>query len=1527
MNFGQFYCAVTLLITLSVATVEPLRLHAQFGQFMPSVQQPRTIFVTNARMNRILKNAEKSMAKHDFSNAVQLLQAILDKPQDSFFSPGESNKFSYRSIKLEALQLLAQLPPQGRRTYELRYGSEARALLNEAFKTNSHILLEEVARRFFHTQAGYEATYRLGTYHLDHSEPLAAASCFDQVRKIANVSRQWEPMLSLKAAVCWGRAGMLEKSIRTLKKLKQTIKDDRITLGGQHIPFFENDERALQRLMAVLGQQQKFASIGLQTWTMFGGCPSRNAPSAEATPVWDFPWSFHTLQRQNSNEPERFAKIETQLKAIETERLAKGFPVISTAHSLIVGDIAVLRSPFDIKAVNVKTGEQIWQSASVDPSFNHLSKQLGSVLTRPGIRQLSSLTSLLKQRVWHDLTAGTLSSNGAYVFTVEELGVQGNTSQSRFQQTSPSAWAARDYNKLMAFELRSQGKMVWEIGGSQNEQLLLAGTFFLGPPLPLGNQLYCLGETNGEICLLAIDPNDKGRLKWSQSLLSLDLLDSVVMTQPLRRMSGISPTYADGVIVCPTMAGAVVAVDLSRRMLLWEYQYHNAYKYDPGTARELALRARLLATKRSTSLNLDNLDYWVDSIPVISDGYVLVTPRDSNELHCVSLIDGALIWKNPRGLGLYLAGVRDGKAIIVGRTQIQALGLADGQPAWKQPTPIPMPSGRGFRTAGRYHLPLSTGEIATINLENGRILASSKLRDGRVPGNLVAAGGTIISQTIDSVVAFKPLESVNKGINNALEKNPDDSEALALRGSVRLHQGNLDRGLVDLYRSIKLNSGKRARRQLVTTLLEGLRLDFSNYRQLAPDIENLLEDPQQRSTYLRVFADGLQKIGKSRAALSEYLKLADLNTGKPTLEKINAAHLVHSDRWVRGRITHLYRESNSQERAELDREIDAQFQRAVDRNQADALKRIIGYFPNHPVAAKARRILVDQLDANSDTLELEFHLLRLSRSSDSSIAGFAIARLASILIAYNRAREAAPFVEMLASKWSAVVCLEEKTGQQLASEWLADETIGTDLTHTILWPNGRIETKHTVKKQRTRTGVYPIQFVGPRGPFFENWSVALDQMRTHLIAHDGYGNQHWKLSINDSGRSVSSTYLASVRAYGHLLVVVIGNQFVVVDGSGKTPKLLWRKNLIEESARPVNGGVRLQFQPPFRNGARRMVVTDHLGRPLGTVGVVTDEFLCYQVGTKLYAADTLTGKTLWIRSNVSAGSDLFGDSEYVFVVAPNSNQAIVFRGSDGEQLGTRPLTKGPLQLTSQGRNLLTWARTNNKQILTHTDVFSGTTIWKKEFADLAKTTIVNGDEISVLEPTGRFTVWDIASGQLRLESQANLERNLLQIVVFRSSDHYLLLTNTSPKDNATRVSPLTFTNPKVNGHAYAFDRQTGQKLWGGVKVKQQAINLHQPQELPILVFACRLYRRVNQGGNNRSRTGYSVLILDRRNGRIILEDPRAPQISWFTVTPNRAERKIDIQYDRANIALTFNDQPITIQPSNPEQKPKYSADR
>ena len=177
-------------------------------------------------------------------------------------------------------------------------------------------------------------------------------------------------------------------------------------------------------------------------------------------------------------------------------------------------------------------------------------------------------------RAWDDSLFGTLSSDGRLVYSIEDAGRTAAAPHARSPcggRRNPGGTAA--FNYLAARDIRS-GKLKWALGGP-NDQFALpqAETFFLGPPLPLLGQLYAIGEVKGEIRLFVLDPDPekKGdRIVWSQQLA---VVEHGIQEDPQRRIIGISPSYADGILVCPTSTGALVAVDLATRSLLWGYRY------------------------------------------------------------------------------------------------------------------------------------------------------------------------------------------------------------------------------------------------------------------------------------------------------------------------------------------------------------------------------------------------------------------------------------------------------------------------------------------------------------------------------------------------------------------------------------------------------------------------------------------------------------------------------------------------------------------------------------------------------------------------------------------------------------------------------------------------------------------------------------------------------------------------------------------------------------------------------------------
>ena len=152
-------------------------------------------------------------------------------------------------------------------------------------------------------------------------------------------------------------------------------------------------------------------------------------------------------------------------------------------------------------------------------------------------------------------------------------------------------------NKLVAYDIRDDRASCKSGSWAARRRCEQSDAFFLGPPLPLRGQLYVMAEVKDEMRLLALD-GATGKLLWSQQLA---MVESNITQDPIRRLAGVSPSYSDGVLICPTGAGCVVAVDLATRSLLWGYIYSHPGEPITGTprARWKSVPERLQQCQRS----------------------------------------------------------------------------------------------------------------------------------------------------------------------------------------------------------------------------------------------------------------------------------------------------------------------------------------------------------------------------------------------------------------------------------------------------------------------------------------------------------------------------------------------------------------------------------------------------------------------------------------------------------------------------------------------------------------------------------------------------------------------------------------------------------------------------------------------------------------------------------------------------------------------------------------------------------------
>ena len=712
------------------------------------------LIIADRARTRALRQAEEMVADQKYVDALALLQALLERDQDQLLRPNPNDKDgAFRSLKTEIQRIIGSLPPDGRGVYLRNNSPMADRLLKEAITENDEKKLAQVARRYFHTPAGYEATYRIGMKHFDHGEPMAAALIFQRLRRTPEAARMLDPMLSLRTAMAWIQAGMPIEASVPLRALKASHRDGQVMLSSNGRPIFKPNGETSAWLAKLIDDRTAHLP-GKTDWLFPRGTLARNPvlpipePEEEST-VWNVPTDFFHPDGVDEDD-ELVRKTDLKLQAMiprERDKRSRQTRHLLPSHRpVVVNGIVLSRMLVDLRAYDLKTGTFFSDQMmfSWDVALESLTGLDFGDSPVPNADVL--IGQWLDQRVWEDQTNGSLSTDGKRLFVVEETGFWTAIPAQGNREAVPVSPA----NVLTAFDLDAgsyMGRMIWDVGGiplkPPSPPRYLEGRFFLGPPLPLAGQLFCLSDYKNEVQLNVLKAAS-GELEWSQPLAAVS--QRSITQDRARRTSGISPAYADGILVCPTGAGATVGLDLTTRSLLWGFPTDLAPSYQ--------VNPRFRGRRRPVQPSLPIPKGWVDSTPTISSGKVVLTPLKSAKIYLLDLRTGKRIWDHARGDGLYVAGVVDEKAIVVGQKSVGSWNLNNDRAGFDTINLTSAPTGRGVIVGNNLLLPAGKSLLVVDLLKAREVRSIPAPREIDQLGNLVVAEGRLISQSTNSLSVF-----------------------------------------------------------------------------------------------------------------------------------------------------------------------------------------------------------------------------------------------------------------------------------------------------------------------------------------------------------------------------------------------------------------------------------------------------------------------------------------------------------------------------------------------------------------------------------------------------------------------------------------------------------------------------------------------------------------------------------------------------------------------------------------------------
>ena len=1462
----------------------------------------------NRDLVQSLNNSKRLLKQRRFSEAVRILGQITDCEDDFFVRPdGGGNEF--RSLKSEVCRLIAEMPGECRELYELEYGAKAEHRLRGAAAAQDVEAIAEVSRKYFYTRAGGDATLLLGLSYLDRDRPLAAARILSRLRESWDGGARHEPTLSTAMAVCWARAGFEGKANECLESLRLRYPNSEINIGGRPVRLFADGEDPLERLQSRTGELYVEAddrSYG----DAAGGIPLLNM-------LWCVPASQH---------PSAEHIFHSKLQYCRERDIAP----ITAGRPLAVGDVVLTRTASTLVAVDFRTGKRIW-AVPFDDLLDDENAAERDSHRKPGYR-----ADALCGRYQQDGIYSSLSSDGRLVYSIEDLGSGFVLREPEFivvggRRVKNPSWA-RSYNQLAAHDIRT-GKLVWQIGGPPDPAagdtetaagdasldggiLPAAGSFFLGAPLCHSGRLYLLDEFDGEIRLVVIEA-ESGEVLWTKPLA---VVENAISQDAFRRYTAVSPVYADGILICPTGNGAVAAVEEATRSLLWGY----AFSYDTkGKSMNRVFRQRQLAAMRMPGMGNPAGSSWLGIEAAIVDDRVVLAAPETDHLYCLGLFDGKLHWKSLRKGDLFIACADRERVVLAAARSVRALNVSDGKPAWdKREVALgdnASVSGQGFFANGYYYLPMGAGGVSAINVENGKIELVSKSRERNMPGNLVLHEGKILSQGLDGLKSYYELGSLRKRVNDALAKTPDNPIALSLKGEILIDEGKRDEAIGALRLAYRQNHGARAEWLLRESLLEGLAEDFDKYRPAADELAQLCDgNDMYHARYLQVLGEGLEKSGDWDAALESYLRLADLPYGDKLMISPSDSHQVRLDRWLRVRFASLGKNASGAAMRRLGEESQARLRVAAASADLTDFRRFLDQFAHNSAAVEGRSRFVERLVAEGGLAEAEMLLRQEARSSDRRVGGRAVIRLAELLRKAGRLEDAADCYRRLAFEFAEAECSDGLTGRQVVERLPKDDAVRRWFRPDKSWPIGAVDVDQTSLKKRPRTRRYltDLNFQGSRRPSFAHRQLKFEQRTMMLNSIDAYGNLLWQHSLSEDAAPRNlhiNQNEANVAARGHLIVLAVGGQYMAIDCvDPRSTEVIWR----HQPEQAIN-----EVQNPGQMAANAfMVQARQLDAAFGRSGksswqtaLLTDQYMCYRKFRGVVALDPVSGRKIWENGDLPQNCTLFGDENLLFAVPLDSTEATVLRGVDGQKLTTVSLPPQGERLAAIGRFILVWRLKNGRRVVEMLDPWKNEAVWgPHSFSPDAKCHVVGNESLGVMEPGGRFTLISLGDGKKKIETQLKAEPNLNEIVVLEADGEHFLVTDARQRHRSggtLRAINGVASQLIRKGRVYGFGRD-GRPLWAdfpqGVEIENQHLLLQQPGRLPVLTFAETAY-----DPNNRSSRWHTlVMMIDKRNGRVLLDQKFDQQTSEFELSGNPATNTVNLHMQTDNLQLVFTGKPL-----------------
>ena len=1455
----------------------------------------------DAKIEHQLKLAQTAIQRKDWKQAGTLLQQLLDLPEDSLHRLPDGR---WQSVRITASAELGRAPADVLQSYQQQYGGLAKQIFDDAQAEGDITGVIRAATRFFHTDAGFQAAQQLAMVHRDRAEFGVAAQWLDQLRA-SRASFTQQPGWRVQAAAIYRQAGRDDAAKKLLDGVETA--ETSIRIGGQPGDF--------SAWLASLPVFSTAKPSVLTDWMQLAGTSDRTGLLAGSAPFlmseWHVPYSSSHGVRQ-------------RVKWLMQDLADQDRPLLLAAQPLAIDGKAIYRDLRGVHVVDVATGDSLWESIegmsaeriaggmTNDGDEDHeIAFQFANGMGDPfGGHQAEQhpLVSFLLR----DAAYNTISSDGRQVFLIEDQGIltrqnSGWQGGGGDEQVDPYgfSWST---NRIASYDLLT-GRPLWTVGGPETAeafQLPLAGVYFHGVPTPDGDELFAIGSKGDELRLWCLDRRTGG-LRWSQLI---GYADSRIDQDIVRRWMTALPSVSSGIVVCPTNLGWMVAVDRLRQTVQW------AVRYSPPTTGNDPSPGNQFAQQRELG------GQWGVGAPLIVGQKVIYAPVEDQVLVCVDLVTGAPAWQINRDQGQYVAGTTGEAVIVVELQQVCAYAVADGRKLWSHEFgEAGRPSGRGLMTAEMLFQPLSSGELRTLNLSDGKIAQQTFMPAGEAPlGNLLLHQGQMLSLNYHGLTGFRQQDALREDIRQRKVKNPHDPIALLNEAEIELLNRNAERALPLLRQippaELPEELAARRHRDLIGALTAAIRQNLAESEQPLSELAQIAASPTERLLHLDLSAERFLAAKQHQAAFEIFWKLSAETTDDLITRNDDLKVQVRHSAWLAGRLRDVWQAATDEERAKIDEQITSAFAANLDQPVA-ARRRLAELLAFHPQSRGPWRDLISQRIAAGETAQAELELQRWIESAEPAMAAWAWLQLAELMNQLKLPADAADGLARLEAEHAETVLPDGTTGAQ-AAKTLRDRGLVPSTTPTAapLWDERPLKVVQSMFLYYGQQG----QEIAPnsRLPLFESLNIEYlpQEQRLSFESRDG-GDFRWLAPLRLSPVSHHNGYLPSA-AIGHSLALVHLDVLHVLSPAQR--QILWTLSLdgFSEGGLPPHHVGRPPLTPMWnlqQGGGWQSPLLQQSGMQ-GRLAVAQAGYLAVNGRRTLHVLDSLTGTELWRRTNVLPHARILGGPDILWIVPSDLQQIVGYRTQDGAPVAGDEWSKlfghalglagNDLLLAEEGAGFKLLGLNRTKTVVRRYDPLLRRDLWKQEFGSGAMLSRLSDDELMVVPASGEVELVDIAHGKrqaLAALTSKDLESRS-DCYALADEDRVYLLVNSQNQGGYQHFAE-SLPSVRANGTMFAWERSTGKLLWKHTLTNQHLI-VERLRSSPVLLFCAREWKQKA----NVNFSQLNLAVLHKQSGKLLHQSTTPTMYSGFhAMVVNPAEQSLELRSYNLKLKLVPDDSP------------------